>query len=229
MKNKIKLYLGDCIDIMEKIESNSIDTVITDPPYNISRENNFNTMKGNRAGMDFGEWDKEADILSWIDRLPRILKQGSNIVVFNDWKNLGDIEKKFRENNIAPKRCLVLNKANPAPFNRDRLFVNDVEFAIWGVYGKGWIFNREEKLERCILNTTVQSKKFHPTMKDIKVIEKLIKILSNENSTILDPFLGSGTTAIACKKLNRKCVGIELEEKFLKIAIDRIKDIKEVI
>lgn len=224
MKNNVRLYLGDCLEIMKTIEDNSIDNIITDPPYNISRKTNFHSMK--RTGMDYGDWDKEADILNWINQISRILKPGSNVVIFNDWKNLGDIAKKMIKNNIEPKRCLVLNKSNPAPFNRDRLFVNDVEFAIWGTYGKKWSFNREENMEKCILNTTVQSKKFHPTMKDIKVIEKLIRILTKENDIILDPFLGSGTTAIACKKLNRKCVGIEKEEKYLKIAIERLKELK---
>lgn len=227
MSNNIKLYLGDSKEVLKKLEANSIDTVITDPPYNISRKTNFHTMKGHRGtSMDYGEWDKKADILSWINQLPRILKQGGNIVIFNCWENLGEIAKIMRENNIEPKRCLVLNKSNPAPFNRDRLFVNDVEFAIWGVYGKKWVFNREEKLEKCILNTTVQSKKFHPTMKDIKVIEKLVRILSNEGDTILDPFMGSGTTGMVCKKTGRKFIGIELEEEYIKIAMVRIKGIK---
>ena len=228
MKNSIKLYLGDCSEIMKEIKDNSIDAIIADPPYNISRKTNFHTMKGHRGtSMNYGDWDKEADILSWIDQIPRILKQGSNVIIFNDWKNLGDIAKKMRKNNIEPKRCLVLNKSNPAPFNRDRLFVNDVEFAIWGVYGKGWTFNRKEKLERCILNTTVQSKKFHPTMKDTKVIKKLVKVLSNENDIILDPFMGSGTTGIACKMTDRKFIGIEMKEEYMKIAVARIKAYKK--
>ena len=221
----MKLINRDCLKEMKNITDKSIDMTLTDPPYNISRQTNFHTMKGHRGtSMDYGEWDKEADILSWISLLPRILKDGANIVIFNSWENLGNIAKKMRENNIEPKRCLVLNKSNPAPFNRDRLFVNDVEFIIWGVYKKGWIFNRQnEKYEKCILNTSVQSKKFHPTMKDINIIKYLIQILSNKNDIVLDPFMGSGTTGVACVNLNRNFIGIEIDKEYFEIAKQRIK------
>ena len=220
-----KILHGDCLIQLKKLETNSVDSVITDPPYNISRKTNFNTLKGHSGtSMDYGEWDKNADILSWIDELPRVLKQGGNIVIFNDWKNLGKISDRLIKNGFVPKRCLVLSKSNPAPFNRDRLFVNDVEFAIWAINGKGWAFNRQDKLQKCVFPTTVQSKKFHPTMKDIKVITKLVKILSNEKDVVLDPFMGSGTTGIVCVKLNRNFIGIEREEEYIKIARARIEN-----
>lgn len=218
------IYKMDCLDGMKLIDDKSINMVLTDPPYNISRKTNFHTMHGHRGtSMDFGKWDKEADILSFISYLPRILKQSANVVIFNCWENLGQIAKQMDRFEITPKRCLVLNKSNPAPFNRDRLFVNDVEFAVWGVYkNKGWIFNRKEKLEKCIINTTVQRKKFHPTMKDLKVLTKLINILSNEDDLILDMFMGSGTTALACVENNRDFIGFEKSEKYCKIARERI-------
>jgi site-specific DNA-methyltransferase (adenine-specific) len=224
MIEKNKIYNMDCIEGLKQIDKESIDAVITDPPYNISRETNFSTMKGHRGtSMDYGEWDKDADITSFIKELPRILKVGANVVIFNCWENLGDIAKVMRENSIEPKRCLVLSKSNPAPFNRERLFVNDVEFAVWGVYkNKDWIFNREERLEKCVINTTVQGKKLHPTMKDIKVIEKLVRVLSKSGGVILDCFMGSGTLALACKNTNRDFIGFEIDKKYCDIANDRI-------
>lgn len=220
-----KIYLGDCINLLKEINENSINCLITDPPYNISRKTNFHTMHDHRGtNMEFGEWDKNADILSFIKQLPKICKIGANIVVFNCWENLGDIAKEMRKNEIEPKRCLVLEKINPAPFNRNRMFVNDVEFALWGVFkNKKWIFNREEKLEKCIIQTTVQHKKLHPTMKSIKVIEKLIKLLTKENDLILDCFSGSGTTCLAAKNLNRNFIGIEKNFEYYQIACNRIK------
>jgi len=221
-----KVYEMEALELLKQLQDNSIDLVLTDPPYNISRETNFSTMKGHRGTtMDFGDWDKETDIISFISHLPRTLKIGANVVIFNCWENIGDIAKAMRKNEIEPKRCLVLNKSNPAPFNRDRLFVNDVEFAIWGVYkNKDWIFNREDKLEKCVLNTKVQSKKLHPTMKDINIIEKLVKILSNEGGVVLDCFVGSGTTAVACKKLNRNFICSDINEEYVKIANSRLSE-----
>lgn len=227
--NQIQLLNKDCIEGMRTLADNSIDCVITDPPYNISRETNFHTMKKRRGStMDFGEWDKEFQLHKFIQELPRILKENSNVVIFNSWENLESLANLMRVNNIVVKRCLVLNKSNPAPFNRDRLFVNDVEFALWGVYNSKnkptkWIFNRQGKYEKCIINTTVQSRKYHPTMKDINVIEKLLMILSNKGDTILDPFSGSGTTAIACINNNRNFIGFELDKDYYDISLDRIE------
>jgi len=223
-----KVYNMDCLEGMKLIEGRSVDCIITDPPYNISRKNNFTTMGAAcRQGMDFGNWDKNFDILPVINQFPKILKNNANIVIFNSWENLGVIKEICKNNNIFIKRCLILNKSNPAPFNRNRMFVNDVEFALWGVYNNsskptGWVFNRKSKLEKCVINTTVQSSKLHPTMKDIKVITYLVDTLTNKNDIVLDPFMGSGTTAVACKKLQRNFIGFEKDEKYYKICEERI-------
>ena len=130
----VELYNGDCIEILGSLcdtHRGMVDCIITDPPYNVSRETNFSTLSSaSRNGMDFGEWDKGFDITKFISYASPLLKENGNMVIFNAWENLGDIKHVCEENNIFIKRCLVLNKSNPAPFNRDRLFVNDVEFAL---------------------------------------------------------------------------------------------------
>jgi DNA modification methylase len=182
-----------------------------------------------RVGMDFGSWDKGFDITGWVNPVSRTLKENANVVIFNAWENLADIKRVCADNHIVIKRCLVLSKSNPAPFNKDRMFVNDVEFALWGVYSHndkptGWVFNRQDPVEKCVMNTTVQSSKLHPTMKDIKIIKKLVALLSNEGDIVLDPFMGSGTTGVACKLLNRNFIGIELDENYFNIAKKRIEE-----
>lgn len=225
-----KLVLGDCIDFLQELIERKIkvDALITDPPYNVSRKNNFKTLGTGRQGMDFGEWDKDFDNTFWVPLASKVLKDNANVVIFNCWENLGEIKQACEENNITIKRCLVLNKSNPAPFNRDRMFVNDVEFALWGVYnskGKptGWTFNRKLPLEKCVIDTTVQSSKLHPTMKDIKVISKLVELLTNPNDIVLDLFMGSGTTGLACKNLDREFIGVEVDDKYFDIAKKRIE------
>lgn len=221
---------GDCLTLMSDIPDKSVDLVVADPPYNISRPNNFHTMRNVRQGMDFGEWDKAFNVTGYISSFPRILKENANVVIFSCWENLKDIKDACEENNISIKRCLVLNKSNPAPFNRDRMFVNDAtDFALWGVYSSKkkpvkWTFNRKNKFEKCCMSTTVQSSKFHPTMKDVKVIKHLVELLSNEGDVVLDPFLGSGTTALACIATNRHYIGFEKEEKYFDICCKRIDE-----
>lgn len=177
--------------------------------------------------MDFGEWDKNFNITQFIPYASSVLKENGNFVIFNAWENLGDIKRVCEENHIYIKRCLVLSKSNPAPFNRDRMFVNDVEFALWGVKsskGKptGWTFNRTNSLEKCVIPCTVQSSKLHPTMKSLAVMEYLVSTLTDKGDTVMDCFMGSGTTGAACKNLGRKFVGIEINPEYYKTAKNRI-------
>src|SRR5438046_2217323 len=96
-----KIYNMDCIEGMKLIGDGATDLCITDPPFNISRFTNFVSMKSRRGtSMDFGDWDKGADILTWIDSLPRICKVGANVVIFNCWENIGDIGRRMRINGI---------------------------------------------------------------------------------------------------------------------------------
>ena len=212
--------------------SKQVDLLLTDPPYNVSRKNNFQTMwSASRIWMDFGEWDKWFNQSEWIRYLPLVLKENANVVIFNAWENLKEISDALYESNVSVKRCLVLNKANPAPFNRDRMFVNDVEFALWGIYNSKnkptkRTFNRKNPVEKCVIDTTVQSSSLHPTMKDIKVIRHLVELLSNEWDLVLDPFMWSGTTAVACKELNRNFIWCEIDPKYCEIINNRLNEVK---
>ena len=228
----IKLYNDDCIKKFATMPRNKVDAIITDPPYNISRDNNFKTM--NRAGIDFGEWDKDFDLTDWIKYCEPVLKKGGNIVIFNDWKNMSYIVEELEKNNFEIKYLIRWKKTNPMPRNRDRRFITDYEVAVWAVKKGGkWTFNRlSETYERPEIVCGVTSKKEkidggHPTQKPVEVMEWLIKRLSNENDIILDPFMGSGSTGVACKNTNRKFIGIELDKDYYNMAIKRLGDNNE--
>ena len=124
-----KIYNEDCLEGMKRIEDNSIDLILTDPPYNIARENNFATM--GRSSIDFGEWDKGFDQLVWLNEIPRILSQNGSAVIFNDWKNIGEIAKYCESIGLVIKDMLRWEKTNPMPRNRDRRYITDYECAIW--------------------------------------------------------------------------------------------------
>ena len=83
----------------------SVDLILTDPPYNISVKNNFHTLKG-RHGIDFGEWDKGFDLTGWIPNAIRILKSGGNIIIFNAWRNMGQIADMLEQNGCLIKEMI---------------------------------------------------------------------------------------------------------------------------
>jgi len=215
------LRFGDCLEKMKNITDHSIDLVLTDPPYNISKDNHFKTM--GRSGIDFGEWDKNVDLLSYIEDVYRVLVAGGSFVVFNDWKNLGDIEKYSTHIGFESKDMIRLEKRNPMPRNRDRRYIVDYECGIWFVKpGKAWTFNRiDPNYQRPKFVVSVK-RGIHPTQKDLTAIKDLIQIHSNMGDVILDPYMGSGTTGVAALELNRKFIGIEKDFKYYTLAKNRI-------
>ena len=223
----MKLINGNNLDVLSDIPDNSIDLILTDPPYNISRKNNFESL--NRAGIDFGYWDKNADLFTWIDKVPRIVKKGASIIIFNGWRNLNGIAERLEKNGFVVKDIIRWEKTNPMPRNRDRRYIVDYEFAIWAVEKHNkWIFNRQsDKYDRSEIRVPIASaseKAFgaHPTQKPVKLMEELLLRHSDKNDMVLDPFMGSGSTGIACLNTNRDFIGIELDENYFEIAKKRI-------
>lgn len=227
-----KIYNIDCIDGMKLMKENGLmaDSIITDPPFNISIKNNFRTMKG-RTGIDFGEWDKGFDLTGWIKPALDVLKDGGNIVIFSAWRNMGEIAEELEKHGCLVKEMMMWKKSNPMPRNRDRLYVTSCEFAIWATKGKGWVFNRQRSnYENTIFEYPIVSSKqrIHPTQKNNNLMEQLIKIHTNEHQLVLDPFTGSASTAIACINTDRKYIGFELNEDCFNLANGKINNYKKI-
>lgn len=219
-----ELYNEDSLDFIKTIKDGSINLVLTDPPYNIARENNFTTM--GRSGIDFGEWDKGFDQFSWLNELPRILHKNGSVIIFNDWKNVGEIAKYCEEIGLSIKDMLRWKKSNPMPRNRDRRYITDFECAIWLTNKKAkWTFNRlSETYQRPEFSYGIVSgkEKIHPTQKPVGLLEELLLIHSNKDDVVYDGFMGSGSTGIACVKTERKFIGIEKDTHYYDLATRRI-------
>lgn len=230
MTENINLFHGDCLEVTDKLIERGVkvDAIICDPPYNISRKNNFTTM--GRTGIDFGEWDKDFDLTTWIDVASVVIKKGGNIVIFNDWKNMTTLTESLEKSGFEIKDLIRWEKTNAMPRNRDRRFITDYEVAIWAVKKGGkWTFNRLSdtyEIPKIVGGLTPKKEKtfgHHPTQKPVYVMEWLIERLTNEGDVVIDMFMGSGSTGVACVNTNRKFIGIELDEKYFNIAKERIE------
>lgn len=231
-----KVINGDCVVGMTKMISRGVlvDLIVADPPYVISRESNFHTMKdrkNTRTGTNFGSWDKEFDNEGWIEKSFDILKDGGSLIVFNDFKKVSDIITISTRAGFEFKDVIVWEKTNPMPRNRDRRYVPSLELMIWLVKKKKnkWTFNRQnDSYQSPVMRYPSESggafKRYHPTQKPVKLIENIIKIHSNEDEIILDPFMGSGTTAISALNTNRKYIGFEIDKTYYNTLSVRIAE-----
>lgn len=224
-----KIHNMDFIEGVKLLDDESVDLILTDIPYNVSRDNNFKTMKDRkgRKGIDFGEWDKGFNEESLIN-LERVLKKGGSLITFHAFEQYEIIRNVF--NRLEVKDKIIWQKTNPMPRNRDRRWISDIEIASWFVKKGGkWTFNRQnEKYEASVLKYPAESgggfKRYHPTQKNLSMIEYILNIHSNEGDLILDPFMGGGTTAVAAVKNNRNFIGFEISDEYHKIATERLNE-----
>ena len=232
INDNYEIYLGNAYTMIKELKQNNIivNHIITDPPYNISQENNFSTMKNPRKGVDFGEWDKGFDLYSWITDYAKILDKNGSMIIFCSYRFISHIIDKLESSEMVVKDIIIWKKSNPMPRNIERRYVQDTEFAVWAVKKNSkWVFNKPKDssyLRSCFETATVSGKEKtgHPTQKSLKLMEDLIKIHTNENEIILDPFMGSGSTGVAALKNNRKFIGIELQKEYFEIANGRLND-----
>lgn len=215
-----------------QLKTIQVDHIITDPPYNISKENNFATMNTVRTGINFGTWDHNFDLFSWIPEYTKLLSQNGSAIIFCSYIYLSDIINALTAANMVTKDIIIWQKSNPMPRNTTRRYVQDMEFAIWSVKKKSkWTFNKPEDKPylRSLFTFPLvagKEKTAHPTQKSLSLMKELIKIHTNQNDLILDPFMGSGTTGVAALQLGRRFIGIEKEKEYFEIAEKRINEIK---
>ena len=212
----IKLLQGDCMELMNNIPNESIDLVLTDIPYD----------EVNRKDNGLRKLDKEnADVLTFdlINFLEQLYdKAKSTIIIFCGKEQVSIIHSYFNDKQKKGKgtvRQLIWEKSNPSPMNGQHIYLSGVENAIW-FKKRGGTFNAHCK--NTVFKYPIGRSKLHPTEKNHLLLQELILDNSNENDLILDPCMGSGSTGEACLNTNRNFIGMEFDEKFFKIAKERI-------
>lgn len=214
------IYNMDCLEGMKLIKDKSIDLVLTDPPYNFNPiGGGLFKLRGNLINIKetFGTNFKPEPYLAEFKRILRVF----NAYIFCS-KDLVETYLKFARENGFGFNILVWHKTNPIPCNHNN-FLPDTEYIIYiresgATFNNGLAFKTYKKYSI----TPVEKLENHPTPKPIDILRKFIKISSNAGDLILDPFLGSGTTAVACKQLNRNFIGFDINKDFCDLAKSRL-------
>lgn len=229
-----KIYNEDCLVGLKKIPDNSIDLVLIDPPYDICTTGG---KKGNdKLSHDIMKLEKELidnNLVSSfdirvLDELIRVMK-GINIYIWCNARQIPMYIKYFNLQLQCKLEVVVWGKTNPIPLFSNK-YMNDKEYCLYfrkDGYCKPQ--NYEDAKTIYISQANVKDKKLyeHPTIKPLELIRRLIRNSSKENDIVLDCFLGSGTTAVACILENRKYIGFEINKKYFDIANKRISEINK--
>ena len=225
--NKVKLINGNCLDTLKNIPNESIDLIVTDPPYPTTSRGNA----GNSGGMLQKDINKKGKVFTYNNinckeyapEFYRLLKDGSHCYVMTNHINLIDMLNTFTDVGFHFIKSLIWNKGNKI---MGQYYMSQYEYILFFRKGKG------KKINNCgtsdilsISNKKTKDKdgkNIHDTEKPVELMEVLVNNSSQENELVLDPFMGVGSTGIACIKNNRNFIGIEIDENYFTIAKERM-------
>lgn len=240
----IDLIFGDCFEKMKGIKDNSIDCIITDPPYFLSNDG-ITCKSGKMVSVNKGDWDKSFGYdnivefnRKWITESYRVLKNGGSLWVSGTYHNIyiiGSIIQSIKDFRILNNITWV--KKSPPPNLSCRFFTHSTETILWirkGLKSKHQFdydlmksMNEDKQMKDVWLigRPKKEEQKFgkHPTQKPIEIIDRMILSSTKKNDLILDMFCGSGSVLVSCKNNSRNGIGIEKNEEFYNLSKKRIE------
>ena len=228
-----KIHRLDAIEGLKRLSDNSIDLIVTDPPYNIGSKHKVTKQRGKLMStmQAWGSWDTfhpfdyDIFIMQVLSECYRVLKKGGTLYMFTAKEDNGFFIRKARERGFTFKTQLAIIKKTPQPSFFKNKWRGAFELCLCVTKDKPKTFNFLSQQE-CIdvfpyLNTRRET--LHPTEKPLEFIKRIIRVSSNPGDVVLDPFMGSGTTAVACKELKRRFQGFELNKDYIKMANERMQ------
>lgn len=231
MTEKFEIKHGDSRELIKTIPDNSVDLILTDPPYNLgvySAENlKFKWEKHTRNHI--AHWDLiDFNPSEWLSEFMRILSPNGNIFAFTSHNLLGKWHESFG-NKFDKNTFMIWRKTNPVPKFLKKGFLNACElvFCCWNK-GNTWNFDSQKTMHNfiessiCMGNERLKAP-HHPTQKPVKILKRIIEIASNEGDIVFDPFMGVGSTGVAALEINRKFIGFELGKIYFDAAHQRIE------
>ena len=250
---KNKLINGDSLQELKKIPDESFDLVFADPPYNLQLKNELIRPDRSKVNAVNDKWDqfesfKKYDdfTYAWLSECKRILKKDGAIWVIGSYHNIFRVGATIQNLGFWILNDVIWNKKNPMPNFRGTRFTNAHETLIWASKSEKSKYTFNYQSIKC-LNDDLQmrsdwnlpicngserlkknGKKIHSTQKPESLLHRVLLASSNRGDMILDPFLGSGTTATVAKKLRRNYYGIEKEKNYFIAAQQRLKDTKAI-
>lgn len=213
---KREFWQGDCLELMRDIPDGSVDMICTDPPYGMSYQSNRRTVAEQHRKIE------NDDSLDWlgefVDQSYRVAKNNSAHYFFCSFHHI-DKFKQALEKRFKIKNCLVWEKDNHSTGDLKGDFAPKIEFVLFVHKGRSLI---RGKRDPNIFKFARTRNELHPTQKPVDLMEYLISKFSDTGDVILDPFAGSGTTAIAALNTGRGYICIEKDPEYYKLATERV-------
>ena len=209
-----KIYNEDCLIGLSKLADKSVDLVLTDIPYNAVNRESGGLRSFDKGDADIGNFD--------VEELTKTLcrKSKGSVYMFCEFGQVSGIYNAMVSEDMST-RLLVWQKTNPSPINGEYIWLSGIEVCVFGKH-KGGVFN--EFCQNTVFKYPITQSLIHPTQKPVEMFRRFVIASTNKGDIVLDPFMGSGTTAIACINEKRHFIGFELNKDFYDKACKRIRD-----
>lgn len=254
-EDDFKLFLGDCVEILEKATPDSVDMIFADPPYKLSN-GGFTCQNGKAVSVNKGKWDESKGFdedfefhTRWINACRKVLKPNGTIWISGTYHSIYACGFALQKADFKILNDICWFKPNASPNLSCRYFTASHETLLWAIKDKkskhtfnydimkdgDWnsdFIKKPNKQMRSVwaVDTLKMSEKTfgkHPTQKPLELLRRIILASTNKGDLILDPFTGSSTTGIMANVLGRKFIGIDTEKEFLDLSIKRLEDAQE--
>ena len=217
-----KIHHTDCLEFMKQVPNNYFDLIVTDPPYKVITGGR-NAGKGQPSGIlakNKQLMRKIPELSDWLPDVYRILKDNSHVYIMVNLLNLKEMMEEVEKVGFYIHNLLVWEKANVTP---NRWYMKNCEYVIFAKKGRAKQINNcgSKTVHKFKTNKTTS----HPTEKPVELIKFYIGNSISDDGLVFDPFMGSGTTAIACKNMGIEWCGCELEDDYIEIANKRLEQV----
>ena len=219
MNERYELYMGDCLEVMKGIPDGSADLVLTDPPYGIDFQSQRKKNKENWTPKILND---KMPFVEFIPELRRVVSDSGAVMIFTRW----DVQHRFIDvmqfNGMKPKNILIWDKVVHGMGDLSRSYGGRYESVIfWSA--KNFKFNGKRPTDLLRHQRVSPHRLIHPNEKPISLLQELICQTTRGGEVVLDCFMGSGSTGVACANTGRKFIGIELDRGYFEVAQNRVE------
>lgn len=244
-QGRIQLYQGNCLEVLAQLPAQSVDLIFADPPYFLSN-GGVTCQSGRMVSVHKGQWDvsrgaeeNHAFNRRWLAACQRVLTPNGSIFVSGTRHVIFSVGYAMQQLGFKMLNDIAWFKVTPPPNLSCRYFTHATETILWASRdGKSKHFFAYQEMKAENGGKQMQSlwslrppakaeKRFgkHPTQKPLRLLERIVRAASEADALVLDPFNGSGTTAVACARLGRRYIGIEMDPNYLALTAQRLGDL----
>ena len=220
----IKLLNGDCLERMKEIPDGSVDLCVSDIPYKLTgggKGDGANSKRPKGILADNSQLMKVPKFEDWLPELYRVMKSGTHLYLMCNFKNLNDLMNKSLAVGFKHINLLVWEKNNCTP---SQFYMKNCEYTLLLRKGKSKYINNIGESKTVHKFNNIIGNKVHPTEKPEELMKFYVENSSNVGDTVLDMFMGSGSTGVACVNTNRKFIGVEMNEEYFDIGVKTMRE-----